>query len=147
VVRFARTGSRSLRALLSMLRQTPQILLVEEDPLLSEITAFRLELLGYEVVKVTTAELAIDFLQHDLPTLMIVDQTLPKMGGIELLNRLSNDVRTSEIPVIFLSVNAELEEVQRAYNAGADEYLVIPYDPTVLETKVERLASLVAETA
>jgi CheY-like chemotaxis protein len=130
-----------------MLRQTPQILLVEEDPLLSEITAFRLELLGYEVVKVTTAELAIDFLQHDLPTLMIVDQTLPKMGGIELLNRLSNDVRTSEIPVIFLSVNAELEEVQRAYNAGADEYLVIPYDPTVLETKVERLASLVAETA
>ena len=42
-----------------MLRQTPQILLVEEDPLLSEITAFRLELLGYEVVKVTTAELAI----------------------------------------------------------------------------------------
>jgi CheY-like chemotaxis protein len=147
VVRFARTGSRSLCALLSMLRQTPQILLVEEDPLLSEITAFRLELLGYEVVKVTTAELAIDFLQHDLPTLMIVDQTLPKMGGIELLNRLSNDVRTSEIPVIFLSVNAELEEVQRAYNAGADEYLVIPYDPTVLETKVERLASLVAETA
>jgi DNA-binding response OmpR family regulator len=129
-----------------MSRQIPQILLVEEDPLLSEITAFRLELLGYEVVKVPTAEQAMDFLQRDLPTLMIVDQTLPKMGGIELLNRLSNDVRTSEVPVIFLSVNAELEEVQRAYNAGADEYLVIPYDPTVLEAKVERLASMVATT-
>jgi CheY-like chemotaxis protein len=130
-----------------MSRQTPQILLVEEDQLLSEITAFRLELLGYEVVKVPTAEQAIDFLQRDLPTLMIVDQTLPKMGGIELLNRLSNDVRTSEIPVIFLSVNAELQEVQRAYNAGANEYLVIPYDPTVLEAKVERLAAMVAEMA
>ncbi len=130
-----------------MSRHTPQILLVEEDQLLSEITAFRLELLGYEVVKVSTAEQAIDFLQRDLPTLMIVDQTLPKIGGIELLNRLSNDVRTSEIPVIFLSVNAELEEVQRAYNAGADEYLVIPYDPTVLETKVERLTAMVAEMA
>jgi DNA-binding response OmpR family regulator len=130
-----------------MSRQTPQILLVEEDPLLSEITAFRLELLGYDVVKVSTAEQAIDCLQHDLPTLMIVDQTLPKMGGIELLNRLSNDVRTSEIPVIFLSTNAELEEVQQAYNAGADEYLVIPYDPTVLEAKVERLASMVEQIA
>jgi DNA-binding response OmpR family regulator len=130
-----------------MFRQTPQILLVEEDPLLSEITAFRLELLGYDVVKVPTAEQAIEFLQHDLPTLMIVDQTLPKMSGIELLNRLSNDVRMSEIPIIFLSTNAELEEVQQAYNAGADEYLVIPYDPTVLEAKVERLASMVAETA
>ncbi|HEY4234420.1 MAG TPA: response regulator [Lacipirellulaceae bacterium] len=130
-----------------MSRQTPQILLVEEDPLLSEITAFRLGLLGYDVVKVPTAEQAIDRLQHDLPTLMIVDQTLPKMSGIELLNRLSNDVRTSEMPVIFLSTNAELEEVQQAYNAGADEYLVIPYDPTVLEAKVERLASMVEQTA
>jgi DNA-binding response OmpR family regulator len=130
-----------------MSRQTPQILLVEEDQLLSEITAFRLELLGYEVIKVPTAEQAIDFLQHDLPTLMIVDQTLPKMGGIELLNRLSNDIRMSEIPIIFLSTNAELDEVQQAYNAGADEYLVIPYDPTVLEAKVERLASIVAENA
>jgi DNA-binding response OmpR family regulator len=130
-----------------MSRQTPQILLVEEDQLLSEITAFRLELLGYEVVKVSTAEQALEFLQLDLPTLMIVDQTLPKMGGIELLNRLSNDLRLSEIPIIFLSTNAELEEVQQAYNAGADEYLVIPYDPTVLEAKVERLASMVAESA
>jgi DNA-binding response OmpR family regulator len=130
-----------------MPRQTPQILLVEEDPLLSEITAFRLDLLGYDVVKVPTAEQAIEFLQHDLPTLMIVDHTLPKMGGIELLNRLSNDVHMSEIPIIFLSTNAELDEVQQAYNAGADEYLVIPYDPTVLEAKVERLASMAAETA
>jgi DNA-binding response OmpR family regulator len=130
-----------------MIRDKPQILLVEEDPLLLEITAFRLELLGYDVVKVPTAEQATEWLQHDLPTLMIVDQTLPKMSGIEFLNRLSNDVRTSEIPVIFLSVNAELEEVQRAYNAGADEYLVIPYDPTVLEAKVERLASAVEQSA
>jgi DNA-binding response OmpR family regulator len=130
-----------------MLRNTPQILLIEEDPLLLEITAFRLELLGYEVAKVPTAEQALDWLQHELPTLIIVDQTLPKMGGIELINRLSNDVRTSDIPVIFLSVNADLEEVQKAYNAGADEYLVIPYDPTVLEAKVERLVSAMAQTA
>jgi DNA-binding response OmpR family regulator len=130
-----------------MIHHISQILLVEEDPLLSEITSFRLELLGYDVVKVQTAEQAIDWLQHDLPTLMIVDQTLPKMSGIELLNRLSNDVRTSEISVILLSTNAELDEVQRAYNAGADEYLVIPYDPTVLEAKVERLASAAKQTA
>lgn len=129
-----------------MSRHTPQILLVEEDQLLCEITAFRLELLGYEVAKAPTAEQALEFLQLDLPTLMIVDQTLPKMSGIELLNRLSNDLRLSEIPIIFLSTNAELEEVQQAYNAGADEYLVIPYDPTVLEAKVERLASMIAAT-
>jgi CheY-like chemotaxis protein len=124
-----------------MPRHTPKILLIEEDPTLLEITAFRLELLGYDLVKAETAEHALDWLENHLPTLVIVDQFLPGMDGIEFLNRLSNEVRTSEIPVIFLSVNSDLDDVQKAYNAGADEYLVIPYDPVVLETKVERLAN------
>jgi CheY-like chemotaxis protein len=130
-----------------MLRQTPKILLIEEDPTLLDITAFRLELLGYELVKAESAEKALEWLQTQLPTLVIVDQFLPGMDGIEFLNRLSNDVRTSEIPVIFLSVNSDLDDVQRAYNAGADEYLVIPYDPVVLEAKVEHLTTAVEQTA
>jgi response regulator RpfG family c-di-GMP phosphodiesterase len=94
----------------AMSEGTPQILLIEEDPTLLEITAFRLD-------------------------------------GIEFINRLSNDVRTSEIPIMILSTKADLDDVQRAYNAGADEYLVIPYDPMVLESKVERLAhAMVANT-
>jgi len=117
----------------------PQILLIEEDPLLIEITAFRLELLGYDLVKAESAEKALDWLQGSSPTLVIVDALLPGIDGIELLNRISNDTRTSEIPVIVLSVNADLEDVQKAYNAGADEFLVIPYDPVVLEEKVEHL--------
>ena len=130
-----------------MSRQTPSILLIEEDPTLLDITAFRLELLGYELVKAESAEKALDWLQNQLPTLVIVDQFLPGMDGIEFLNRLSNDVRTSEIPVIFLSVNSDLDDVQKAYNAGADEYLVIPYDPVALEAKVERLTTAVQQTA
>jgi len=122
-----------------MRRETPQILLIEEDPLLIEITAFRLELLGYDLVKAESAEKALEWLQNNSPTLVIVDQCLPGIDGIEFLNRISNDVQTSEIPVILLSVNANLEDVQKAYNAGADEFLVIPYDPIVLEAKVEQL--------
>jgi len=130
-----------------MTDQAPQILLIEGDSTLLEITAFRLELLGYGLVTLNTAERAIEWLQGNLPTLVIVDHVLPGMDGIEFINRLSNDTRTSEIPIIFLSTNGDLEDVQKAYNAGADEYLVIPYDPMVLEAKVERLASAVAYPA
>src|SRR3954453_17432342 len=126
--------------------QAPQILLIEGDSTLLEITAFRLELLGYDVATVDTAEHAIEWLREKLPTLVIVDHVLPGMDGIEFINRLSNDTRTSEIPIILLSTNGDLEDVQKAYNAGADEYLVIPYDPMVLEAKVERLASAVTQT-
>jgi CheY-like chemotaxis protein len=121
--------------------RTPQILFVEEDPILMEVTAFRLELLGYEVVKQQSAERAIDWLKEQLPTLIIVDHVLPGIDGIEFINRLSNETRTSDIPIMLLSTNGDLEDVQKAYNAGADEYLVIPYDPVVLESKVERLAT------
>ena len=115
--------------------QSPRILLIEGDPTLLEITAFRLELLGYEVVTLESAERALEWLHDQLPTLIIVDHVLPGMDGIEFINRLSNDTRTSEIPIMFLSTNGDLEDVQKAYNAGADEYLVIPYDPIVLEVE------------
>jgi CheY-like chemotaxis protein len=127
-----------------MSERTPQILLIEEDSTLLEITAFRLELLGYEVVMQQSAERALEWLRDQLPSVIIVDQVLPGMDGVEFINRLSNDTRTSDIPIMFLSAKADLDDVQRAYNAGADEYLVIPYDPMVLESKVERLVSAVA---
>jgi DNA-binding response OmpR family regulator len=114
------------------------ILLVEEEPALLEITAFRLELLGYEVVPHITADAALNWLEGNLPDLIAVGY-LPDMEGVEFLNRVSDNPRTSEAPLLYLSANSDLDEVQRAYNAGADEYLLTPYDPLVLERKVQGL--------
>ncbi len=114
------------------------ILLIEEEPTLLEITAFRLELLGYQVVKRETADEAATWLKEQLPNLIAVGH-VAEMESIEFLNHLSNDPRTSELPVIYLSGSADLDEVQRAFNAGADEFLVTPYDPLVLEKKVGEL--------
>ena len=129
-----------------MADRAPQILLIEGEPTLLQITAFRLELLGYEVTALESAERALDWLHDQLPSVIIVDHALPGIDGIEFINRLSNDTRTSDVPIMLLSTNGDLDDVQKAYNAGADEYLVIPYDPLVLESKVERLASAVPET-
>lgn len=112
-----------------------QILLIEEEPTLLEITAFRLELLGYEVVQHATAASAMEWLQDNMPKLVAVGH-LADTEPIDFLNRLSNDERTSELPVIYLSASADLEDVQLAFNAGADEYLVTPYNPLMLERKV-----------
>lgn len=124
-----------------------KVLLIEEEPTLREITAFRLELLGYRVDCVESAERALERLADELPSLMIVGHFLPGMSGIELIDRLSNDVRTSATPVMLLSPNADLDHVQRAYTAGAKDYLVAPYDPVVLQQKVRKLAELTAATA
>ena len=118
--------------------QDATILLIEEEPTLREITSFRLELLGYQVITQVTADEANRVLADKLPDLIAVGH-VAEMESIEFLNHLSNDPRTSELPVIYLSGSSDLEEVQRAYNAGADEFLVTPFDPSVLESKVEGL--------
>ena len=132
----------------AMKPDVPQLLLVEEDELLADITAFRLELLGYTVICVRSAEQAQARLQQDpLPAIILLDTTLPDINGLELLGRLSSGDRTHAIPVMVLTIDADLNAVQKAYRAGAKDYLVLPYDPAVLEQKVERLMGLAASAA
>ncbi len=118
--------------------QDATILLIEEEPTLRDITAFRLELLGYQVITKITADEANQSLNENLPNLIAVGH-VAEMESIEFLNHLSNDPSTSSLPIIYLSGSSDLEEVQRAFNAGADEFLVTPYDPLVMEKKVEGL--------
>ncbi len=119
--------------------QPKRIVLVEEDAVLRDITAFRLELLGYWITQQESAEDALTYLQRELPDLVIVGHFLPGMQGADFIERLSTDLRTSQVPVLFLSPNSGLDDVQKAFNAGAKDYLVTPFDPVVLEQKVSRL--------
>ncbi len=120
-----------------------KIVLVEEEPILRDITVFRLELLGYTVVSFEAARDANAWLQTELPGLIVVGN-VAEADSLEFMNHLSNEQRTSEIPVVYLSGSSDLEDVQKAYNAGADEFLVTPYDPIVLEKKVSQLLVLTA---
>ncbi len=115
------------------------LLLIEEDVTLRELTAFRLELLAHRVIAVESGEQGLTRIAEELPDAILVDQFLPDMKGVDLIDRLSNEIRTSDVPVMLLSPNAELDDVQRAFNAGADDFLVTPFDPQTLEKKLDRL--------
>lgn len=119
------------------------VLLIEEDATLREITKFRLELLGHEVSAFDSGGNALMWLSERLPDVIVIGHFLPDMDGVEMIDRLSNDMRTSEVPVMLLSPNAELDDVQKAFNAGADDYLVTPFDPLMLEQKLARLTTTV----
>ncbi|MCA9269094.1 MAG: response regulator transcription factor [Planctomycetales bacterium] len=124
-----------------MKHDVPKIMLVEEDATLADITAFRLELLGYQVQQVHTAEAALEQVAQSQPDLLILDLFLPGIGGLELVGRLKSDSATAALPLLVFSVDADLNTVAKAHEAGADDYLVTPYDPAVLEGKIEKLLS------
>ena len=119
-----------------------QLMLVEDDETLAEITAFRLELLGYGVLQVRTADEVRSLLKEQTPDLIILDLALGGTDGFELTNQIRNDPKTTGIPILAFSSSADLEDVQRAYAAGVSDFLVTPYDPMVLEYKLEQLLDL-----
>ncbi len=128
-----------------MVARQSHLLIVEEEATLAEVTAFRLELLGFSVQVARNAEDAWTLLRQLKPDLMIIDLKLPGVGGVALIEQLASENETAMIPILALSFDAELEQVQRAFNAGAADYLVAPYNPTVLEEKVEKLLAEAAK--
>lgn len=125
-----------------MLDHVASLLLVEPDELIAELTAFRLELLGFRVLTVHRPD---DGLREALdrePDVILLDLRSEDGDAIAMLRALSDNTRTAGVPVLALSTDADLHQVERAYRSGAKDYLVLPYDPAVLERKVRRLLTL-----
>ncbi len=116
-----------------------EVLLVEPEPVVSEVTAFRLELLGYRVICVDSAEAALTKISESAPDLIIMDLVLPTMDGMAFIERLMSDKETTDLRIMVLSIDADLSKVQAAYNAGARDFIVVPFHPEVLEDKVSKL--------
>ena len=119
-----------------------RLLLVENDPLLAEVTSYRLQLLGYQVeLATTTAELwsGVDKLR---PHAVLINLDIEDFRPMELLEQLASDTTTAELPIIALSKHSDLDQVERVWKNGVSDYLVTPYDPINLERKV---AGLLAE--
>lgn len=115
------------------------ILLVEPEPVVAEITAFRLELLGYHVEAVPSAELALTQIGRQIPDVLITDLVLPGLDGMGLIERLTTDNATADLPIMVLSIDADLSRVQAVFGVGAVDFLVVPFDLEVLQEKVEKL--------
>ncbi|TWU40661.1 response regulator [Novipirellula artificiosorum] len=120
-----------------------RILLVESEPVLAELASFRLELLGYRIDMVGTGSQAIEKVRTDPPDLLIVDSTLRDGDGLEWLARLRTEFKAETLPVMVFSLDPSLETVERAFYAGAQDYLITPFDPVTLENKIVQLASVI----
>lgn len=115
------------------------ILLVEPEPVIAEIAAFRLELLGYRIETVESGEQALSSIAQQVPDLLITDLVLPGLDGLGLIERLTEDKATSDLPIMVISLDADLSRVQAVVGLGAQDFLVVPFDLEVLQSKVEKL--------
>jgi two-component system response regulator RpaA len=73
------------------------------------------------------------------PDLILLDMAMPEMDGIEVCRRLRADPLTAVIPILFLTVSKDIKSKSDGFNAGADDYLVKPFDLQELNLRVKAL--------
>lgn len=75
----------------------------------------------------------------DMPKLVLLDLKLPKVSGLEILERMKKDERLKEIPVVVLTSSNEHIDIKKAYELGANSYIVKPVDFAKFTTSIQQL--------
>lgn len=130
------------------MKGTP-ILVVDSDRDTQAVVSALLEASGYQVLLAGSAEAAFDVLRVSNVELVMVEWSLPGMSGLQLCERIRLDRRLSELPVMFLSTHSSNERVQRAFEAGADDYVTKPFREAELSARIACMLrrSRLAQTA
>ena len=119
------------------------ILLIEDDALVRENTAELLELANYKVLTAANGKIGVSLAKTHLPDIIICDIMMPELNGYGVLQILSKEKITQQIPFIFLSAKTEHKDIRKGMNMGADDYIIKPFDESELFSAIEsRLAKV-----
>ena len=103
-----------------------KVLIVEDNPVNSELAQDLLEVRGFEVLTALSAEDALGLAASAKPDIVLMDIGLPGMDGLEATRRLKQDPATSAIPVVCLTAHAMEGDKERALEIGAVGYITKP---------------------
>ena len=134
-----------------MLKQEVEILMVEDNVNDAELTirALKKHHLVNNLVHLTDGEQALDFIfgtgsyadrdTSHLPKVIFLDLKMPKVNGLEVLEKVKSDPRTKSIPVIILTSSEEDPDIKRSYELGANSYIVKPVEFSNFSKKIAEL--------
>lgn len=114
-----------------------RILVVDDLELNRDLLARRVQRLGHEAGVAVNGRDALDKLSQQGWDLVLLDITMPEMDGYETLRRIRADPLSAQLPVVMVSAIDESESVVRCLELGADDYLPKPFNPVVLQARVE----------
>ncbi|MCY1125629.1 phosphate regulon transcriptional regulator PhoB [Frigidibacter sp. RF13] len=117
-------------------RNSPSVLVVEDEPAQREILAYNLEAQGFRVAQADDGEEALLMVAEDTPDVIVLDWMLPSVSGIEVCRRLKSRAETKGVPIIMLSARSEEVDLVRGLETGADDYVVKPYSVAELMARV-----------
>ena len=112
----------------------PIILVVDDEPSISEVVTIYLQRAGYQVTVARDGQAALEAIERQPPDLVVLDLMLPKVDGLEITRRLRAQGNT---PIIMLTARREESDRITGLETGADDYVVKPFSPQELVSRVK----------
>lgn len=115
------------------------IMIIEDDRIISGLLQYILSRRGYQIHVAGDGRLASAMIEEIVPPeLILLDVMLPFIDGFELLEQIRSKQNWSNVPIIMLTSKAQEKNIVRALEAGADDYIVKPFQPEELVARVRR---------
>jgi len=120
--------------------QSPSRVLIVDDMKANRIMLQdHMSAMGHKTRLAENGEKALAAMEEHMPDLILLDLLMPGMSGLDVLKRLKNEPLWRDIPVVIISAVDELESVVQCIQAGADDYVTKPFNPTLLRARTQAL--------
>ncbi len=115
----------------------PKVLLADDEPEILELLSLTLgDDERYQVLLAEDGQRALTLCQEQNPELVFLDVQMPILDGISVCEALRNDPATAAMKVVMLTALAHESQIDRALEAGADDYMTKPFSPTAVHRKL-----------
>jgi DNA-binding response OmpR family regulator len=112
------------------------IVVADDDADIRDLVGFKLEQSGHEVELVADGAAAVSACRERRPDLVLLDVMMPGMSGLDACRALRDDTELATVPVILLTARAQESDIEQGFRAGADDYVVKPFSPRELASRV-----------
>ena len=119
--------------------RSQKILLVDDEPDIRDVLKITLECEGYEVFEAVDGIDGLSKVNKVSPDLVILDNKMPRMTGQEVCEILKKDILLRHMPIIMLTGKGEIQDKIKGLDAGADDYIVKPFDPQELVARIKMI--------
>ena len=117
----------------------PRILLVDDDPDILDVLEISLSEENYEILKAMDGEEAIRIIKSKPLDLVLLDYAIPKMNGRQVCMEVKKDILLRHLPIIMVTGKGEVSDKVGGIDAGADDYIVKPFEPKELLARIRMI--------
>ncbi|MFA5320601.1 MAG: response regulator [Candidatus Omnitrophota bacterium] len=114
----------------------PRVLLVDDDPDILDVLEITLSEENYDISKAMDGEEALKIIRSKPIDLILLDHNMPKMTGREVCMEIKKDILLRHIPILMVTGKGELHDKVCSLEAGADDYIVKPFEPKELQARI-----------